>query len=413
MLYQRARGATASARFCAVKTRASATAITLSLASLALSATAADAATRDVYAGQSIANAVSAASAGDTIVVHRGSYSKPSISKQFASPVLISGAAGETVSVAGFDFRGAKNISVRDLRIPGMVYAERSSYLRFDNVVVTPTLTNDDGFRFSNYTNNVVVAGAKVLSGRFNMMIWGESDAAAPATIRVQDSELTAARIDNIQIGRGRDVTVEHNYIHHPQVNGDHNDGLQAIGVDGLRVSRNTFTTLGDSFDSASHDQAMMIAHAPDSSGRRCRNVEIVNNLIHHWRGSGINFAGVDNARVINNTSYDNNGGWSALGFTDANGFVNTGVEVTNNVLNRFTYRGTTFVRVANNHVTDGSGTGANKTTGDPRFVDRASYRLQSTSKAVNTADLVTAPSLDLDGLARTAPADRGAREYR
>src|SRR5829696_4172803 len=63
---------------------------------LLASASVAEAATRDVYPGQSIATAVAASARGDTVVVHAGSYSRQTMPAAKAEPrVTVVTAPGE------------------------------------------------------------------------------------------------------------------------------------------------------------------------------------------------------------------------------------------------------------------------------------------------------------------------------
>jgi hypothetical protein len=376
------------------------------------------AADRHVYPGESVPGAVRTAAPGDAVVLHAGSYPQLSLSSEFSAPVVLKAAAGESVNVAGFRFSGARNIRVRGLRINGMVSVGRSSALRFDNVVVHPGATTVDGFRFSDYASDIVVSGSRILSGRFNVYFWGSSPAAWPTRIRVQDSELTRAGVDNVQIGGGRDVTLEHNYIHDPLETSNHNDGVQVIASDGLNLLRNTLATPASALVGGP-DQGILLGRAdPAEADRRVVNSVVMNNLVHHWRGTGIILAGTDSTLVVNNTSYDNgtDGTWSGLRLTSKDqpaDFANTRVRVINNVFNRMSVgNGSARPDVEAYNLVRSGGAGTGLLTSDPQFVDMTSMRLRSSSPARDTGTLTSAPANDIDGFLRDARVDRGAAEY-
>jgi parallel beta-helix repeat protein len=376
------------------------------------------AADRHVYSGQSLSAAISAAAAGDTVVVHAGSYPQQRLSSQFSAPVVVTAEAGDSVNVAGFTFSGAHNIHVRELRINGMVRAENSSALRFDDVVVDPGESTVDGFRFNDYASDIVVSESRVVSGRFNVYFWGPSPAAWPERIRVVHSELTGASADNVQIGGGRDITLGHNYIHDPLENSDHNDGVQAIASDGLKLVGNTVSTPA-SPAVGGPDQGILLGRAdPPEADRLVENSVVVNNLVHHWRGIGIMLAGTDNTLVANNTAYANgtDGTWSGLSLVSKNNpadFANTRVRVVNNVLNRMSVaNGSERPEVEEFNLVREGGAGTALLTSDPQFVDGASLNLRATSPAVNTGTSTYAPTNDIDGLLRDPLVDRGASEY-
>jgi parallel beta-helix repeat protein len=282
----------------------------LALAAVALGGLAtppgAAAATRHVHGGDSIADAVSAATAGDTIVLHAGDYAVATISQAFRSPVAIRAAGGERVRVAGLIFDGARNVHVLGLRIAGTISVVRSAALRFNGVAVAPPGPFIDGFRFMDHARDIEVSRSRVTGGRFNVLMWGSATDAWPSTIRIVDSELAGPYVDNVQIGGGRDVTLEHNVIRDPRETAEHNDGVQAIASDGLRLIGNRLSTPASALRGAP-DQAILLSNAdPPEPGRVVRDTLIVNNLVTRWRGTGITLAGSDKTLLLNNTAYDN-----------------------------------------------------------------------------------------------------------
>ena len=288
----------------------------------------AHAATQHVYPGGSISGAVASSSSGDTVVVHAGTYPKQTISKAFGSTVSLQAAPGEVVAVQGFEFLGASHLALSGLRIE-------------------PDSTSVSGVRIANQAHDISVTQSTLVGGQFNVRLYGHGSNSSteakpssewPYNIRIADSELVGAAIDNVQIDGARDMTIEHNYIHDPQANDDHNDGIQSTASDRLRILRNVLAAPG----TAGPDQGIILGRAnpPDSYGyRKVTNTEVVNNLVHQWRGLGIILGGTDATAVVNNTAYDNGDGTWA-GFTmsaknDPAKFQNTNARLVNNVFDR------------------------------------------------------------------------------
>jgi hypothetical protein len=377
---------------------------------------------RHVFPGGSISGAVSASSPGDTVVVHGGSYPLQSITKAVEGPpVVVEGAAGDSVNVAGFSFSGgAKNIHLRSLRVAGRVKARNATRLRYERLTVDPGASSSlEGLMFDEGSADIVVSEVKVVSGRHAINLWAPpaNKPAWPARIRVERSDLSGGRIDVVQVGAGRDLTFEDNFIHDPQANADHNDGIQVIAADGVRILRNTFTAPGP----AGPDQAIIVGHMdPVDPLRRAANVRIENNLVHHWRGHGLILAGVDGADVVNNTIYDSgsDGKYASFNMSSKNdpaNFANARVRVWNNIFYRMTVSAGSSRPALESHnlVRDGTGGGTALLHSDPSFVDRDSYRLAAVSPAVNSGNPLTdTPTIDRERTPRDAVPDRGALEY-
>ncbi len=120
----------------------------------------ASAAIHHVYPDRSIGGAVSSASPGDTIIVHEGTYPKQVITKAFSSTVTIQEAAGETATVAGFEFLGA-------------------SYLKLDGVRIAPDSRSVPGVRIANKAHDITVANSDLVGGQFNVRVYGHGSNAS------------------------------------------------------------------------------------------------------------------------------------------------------------------------------------------------------------------------------------------
>jgi parallel beta-helix repeat protein len=221
--------------------------------------------------------------------------------------------------------------------------------------------------------------------------------------------------IDIVQIDGVRNMTLEDNYIHDPAVNSDHNDGIQSTASDGLKIQRNIFTARGV----AGPDQGIILGHADpgDPYGyRKVTNTEVVNNLVHHWRGLGIVLGGTDATSVVNNTAYHNGDGtWAGFTMSAKNNpsvYQNVGAKLANNIFNRMSV-GSRSVRptIETHNLVRSGGSGTSLLTGDPLF--SAGYRLKFTSPAINTANPRYAPTIDREKMPRDRRPDRGAYEYR
>jgi hypothetical protein len=376
--------------------------------------------THHVYPGGDLSATVNAARAKDKIVVHGGTYPRATLTKRFASQLTIVAAAGESVTIGGFEINGASNVVIDGVRLDsGTRVSNGAHHVSFRRVVASAP-ASDTVFHFESRAHSSSLRGSTVVGGKFGVRFYGGRDPATwPAIITVDGNDLSGAHGDEIQVNGGRSVTITRNHIHDLSWNDGHNDGIQAIAADRLRISRNRLT-------SASYrgvggpDQGIILGHSdPRQPGRQVTNTAILGNLIHHWPGTPIILAGTVNTHVVNNTAFHSGdrGEWSALHLTAKrrpSEFQNYGVEIWNNIFNRMTIddASSQISFCGHNLVWPGGGDpcGMRLLTVNPRFLDHVTYRLRPSSPATNTGVRRRGtPTRDLDGRRYGIP-DRGAR---
>jgi hypothetical protein len=376
--------------------------------------------THHVYPGGDLSSAVIAARSKDRIVVHGGAYPRATLEKRFTSQTTIVPAPGELVTVAGFDINGASHISIKGLRVDGgtKIYngADHISFWR----VHASAPSGDAAFQFESGAHSSALRRSTVVGAKFGVRFYGGSDPGTwPVNIVIADNNLVGAHGDEIQVNGGRKVTIAGNQIHDLQWNEGHNDGIQAIASDRLRVVRNTFYSMTYR-GSGGPDQGIILGHSdPPQATRKVTNTAVVGNLIHHWPGVPIILAGTANTQIVNNTAYDsgNRGEWSAFHLTAKdrrNEFQNTRVEIWNNIFNRMTIDdgSSQAAYCGYNLIWPGRGDlcGSRLLTVNPRFLDHVTYRLPPNSPATNSGvRRPGTPTLDLGGRRYGIP-DRGAR---
>jgi hypothetical protein len=376
--------------------------------------------THEVSTDEELEQALERATGGETIVLQPGRYGFHHLAKPYASRVTVRGVDRDSVQVEGFSTvadadatTAAANVAIRNMTISGPDGSR-------------------DAIRINRGAHDIVLEELTINGGRHcvNINSYPYSGVTWAHDITVRDSDLSQSLSDVVQITGGRNIVVEHNYIHDPQDNpDDHVDGIQAIGSDDLKIVGNFFTepTVG----TTGFNQAIILGRAdPYDRSLMVRKSYVANNLVSGWRGSGILLAGTEITWVVNNTSmpYRGQSGFvtvdknpNASGGT-AEAWYNTDLKVWNNIFNKVSADSKSDpVFASNNLITEGvGGYGENSLTGRARFVTTdptrpERYKLKAASPAVDsgitTPDGMT-PETDLDGLSRRGLPDRGAREY-
>ncbi len=379
---------------------------------------------RDVYAGGSIAAAVSASSAGDTVRLHAGSYPQVTLSKQFITAVQIVAGSGESVTVGGFVIDGGAGYRISGLSLVGQSLVRNAAHdVTFDHVDCTLVAgtTTSSCFYLQDSSHDIVISDSTARGGWDEVKVYAAYPASV-SNVTVKDSDLSGATEDNFHIDGVRNMTIEHNRIHDPIDNGDHNDGIQSQRSDQLTITRNTFSFESVPAGQGGPNQGMMIGMQPNDGA--ITNTVISDNLIAHWNGGRpLILSGSDATTVVNNTFVD-----SGTGVTDPSitlnaqyasqwgpQFQDTHLEIWNNIVNKiYVDAGATGPSFCDTNLVTNpqSGmSGANVITGDPKFVDNLRYALSPTSPAIgNGLTWSGTPGVDIDGLPRLSPPNLGAR---
>ena len=384
-----------------------------------------------VEPGDDIEAAVERAAGGSGVVVLAdGTHPRATLGS--SGPVTIVGESRDGTVVEGFDLVDAHDLTLRNMTVTGEQGLEQGAILVRGGSSEIGLLELDvepfyaAGVDIIDGSSNVVLRGNRITGEN---VVWklgvarnvrignGLPDPDRWVSgIEVRDNELLAAGSDGILVAGATNVLLEGNFIHDIQQNGDHNDGIQVVAVDGLVIEGNTFTTLTEQ----SQDQSIILGHlgagnaGPDEDpNMRVRNAVVANNLIHHWRGAGITLHGTIDVVVVNNTSVDNGREGEAFPglLLDSRNAPNENLHVINNVLSDIVVHGDERPAVQSHNVVEGAGAGPLDVTADPCFVDRLGYHLSPTSPAVNFGMPVEFPTFDRAGKPRDAAPDAGALE--
>lgn len=372
---------------------------------------------RYVSSGQSWVTAINASSSGDTVIVNAGSYSAQTISTAMGADqnVNVFAAPGATVEVAGLDLTDAKGLTFKGFRT-GSVYMRRSERLVLQGNDIR-TAAGVIGIDIRDSSTDIAVRDNTYPGGYMFVNLQAAGESTRPTNIRIENNDSGPVSRDHIFISRARYVWIQRNRIRGITDTTEHTDGVQSVGGQDLYIRRNHFSDTRAMRDGASdrNDHAIMLNSEPSTS-RFTQNVEISNNLIHDWVGTGIAVAGGPGLAVFNNTIYDlgrYGTGAAALVMDADTGNTVSGV-VYNNVFSSVWMGAATLTRNEANFVADGSGpAGVNRLTGDPGFRDRAAgdFGLLPASRSNNSASSAQAPTNDLFGATRRATPDRGAIE--
>jgi Right handed beta helix region len=359
-------------------------------------------ATTDVYAGGDIAAAVNSAHAGDSILVHAGTYPKQALSKAFAAKTCVAAAAGDFVTVHGFDLSGAANLDISG----------------FDVAASPP----DWGFRLGAGAEDIGIHDNLIHGGDYGVKFY--APLTWPRNIVVRDNDISHALLDDVHVDGAESIAIQHNFIHDVDLTTntkEHHDGIQVISGTDVRIAQNTIAmTTSRSVDGA--NQGIIVGHRdPLPSNRRVSNVVIASNLVNHWAGKGVVLAGVNGAKIVNNTVYDNGDGnlktnqFLMSSKNDANDYQNSSVEIWNNIFGKmWRGEGSTAPVFCGYNLIWPSSTDRCDTVGelamDPLFADHDAYRLQQASPALDSgSSRAGTPTDDISGLPYGTP-DRGAR---
>lgn len=377
---------------------------------------------RDVYPGESIETAVDASSAGDTVVVHSGVYSRVYLTRQFSGrPVNIVAAAGEPVTVAGFDVAGGSGYLLGGITTNGQTTVRDGHDVAFDHI--TCSLGPDAScFVLRDMSYNLTISNSTIRGGWIGVHVYSANP--GPRWVRnvaVVNNDISGATIDDIHVDGADGMVIRHNFIHDPQANDQHNDGIQSQASNNLRITQNTlsFTTVAAGVNVGT---AIILGNLPAQfPDRKVTNTYVANNLVAHWQpGRALIMNGTENTKIVNNTLIDNgspgiNDPSITIANQGGNGGQNLGLEIWNNILKSIYYdTGSTPPTFFDTNLLTrprSEARGTHVITTDPRFVDRTSYALAKKSRARRFGiTRAGTPRVDIDGGLRATPPGLGAR---
>jgi hypothetical protein len=270
-----------------------------------------------VTPGMSLMSVLSRSAPGNEVLLSNGQYPMQRLDDLRLAGVTVRGESRHGVVLQGLFLEGVTGLTVSTMTVinsedstrSAVTVARGSRDLVFENLTIAPRVFSALDIRAS--TRHITLRDS-TLTG------WGVTGTRAtdrtsrgvringapyrdveawPTDIKVIGNSISGFGSDLIQIGGGNRVLVRDNYLHHPQDNDDHNDGVQSYGSNDLRIERNRFFAPGLN----GPDQAIMLGHQRKVSALRVRRTDIVDNTISAWRGTGVNLAGTDDTRVVGN----------------------------------------------------------------------------------------------------------------
>jgi len=385
---------------------------------------------RDVYPGQSIASVVAASAPGDTVVVHNGSYPAVVLTNLTLGGVTLVGQSRSGVVLGGLTIKGVSGLTVHGLTVANAatdtVSAVRvygaSHDVVLDSLTVLPQVYSgvdifdrayNVALRNSTVDGSGVTGTASTNGTARGIRINGTYNGAYAATywphdIQIVGNDISNAGSDLMQIVGAKNVLVQGNTLHDPQANSDHNDGVQAIGSDNLKIVANRFWAPGPN----GPDQAIILGRNPTNADLVVTNSYVADNIISNWRGTGIMTAGTSDTVVVNNTSTANGTSTvpgSGMAVEMPNGFTNANLFVYNNIFDKLFLDGPATVTDASNNCIRSGYLGRNSISADPQFADTSLWRLKLTSPCLSAGTTTDMPATDYAGTARLSPPDVGA----
>jgi hypothetical protein len=378
---------------------------------------------RDVYPGQSIEAAVKAASAGDTVRVHAGTYPRVTITRSFSRQLVIEGESG--VTIAGFTIRGGGGLRIQRLATTDENLIESGAHdVVFHGVSASlPTGSRPDRscWYIRRSTQRITIQSSTGRGG------WDVVKVYAPPpeltqNIVVRDNDLSGAWEDIIHVDGAVNMTIQHNAIKSPVDSPEHNDGVQSQHSSNLRIVRNTFSWTSVP-PAGGANQAIMLGNLPSRwRDREVANTYVASNLVHHWNGGRpLIMNGTEGTRIVNNTFADSghaavNDASITISHQGAAGGQNPGLEIWNNILDSVRIdRGAASPAFLDTNLFSKRSAGMkgrNAIVADPLFANRTSYRLSRRSPARGKgSSRPGTPALALDGSRRSKPLNLGAHD--
>lgn len=171
--------------------------------------------------GQQFANlsqALAAATSGDEIVVHAGSYGQAVISQSFSVPVLITNNPGDSPTFHGLVFTSAQNVDVSGIASTAEIQVGRgSSNIVLDHMYVHFTqhqsVHDGDAVLLSGAVKHITLSDSRIVGGLYGIFT-GPWAGAVPSDITISGNDISKASRDLMHIDGVDGLTVEDNDIH-------------------------------------------------------------------------------------------------------------------------------------------------------------------------------------------------------
>ena len=378
---------------------------------------------RDVYPGQSIEATVKAASAGDTVRIHAGTYPRVTITRSFSRQLVIEGESG--VTIAGLTVRGGGGVRIQRLATTHENRIESGAHdVVFHGVTASVPIgpRPDRSCWYIKGSAQRIRIQSSTGRGGWDVVKVYAPPPELPRDIVVRDNDLSGAWEDIIHVDGAVNMTIEHNAIKNPADSPEHNDGVQSQHSSNLRIVRNTFSWTSVP-PAGGTNQAIMLGNLPSRwRERKVANTYVASNLVHHWNGGRpLIMNGTEGTRIVNNTFADSGNAAAddasiTISHQGAAGGQNPSLEIWNNILDSVHIdRGAAPPAFFDTNLFSKRSAGMKgrkAIVADPLFANRASYRLSRRSPARGKgSSRPGTPELALDGSLRSKPLNLGAHD--
>lgn len=385
------------------------------VAALLLGAVAAPAATpatdlRQVYgkptAPQDLTRIIANAKPGERVIVHGGDYAGFVIAdRAFSPPLQVIVMPGDNARVPSIELRNVENVNIEGFTVSGTMRVIGGKGVTLKrNTVAGPDKGPDAAISVESGASDVTIANNQVTSGKRNVLLFAGTGSPARVTnVHITANDLGSARSDAIQVIGADNAVIEKNFIHNLVENADHNDGVQAVDSTHLSIIGNVFTSPGK----LDADQGIMLG---PMAGARVSDTRIENNVIHHWRGAGINVNGARNTLIVNNSVTDTGEPghpWPALNVAET---PSPGLRIWNNILSSISrVEGSAAPQLEDHNCVAVGGTGAHDVAVVPDLSADTGFALAPKSPCIGAGIADGAPAVDHFGRQRTRAIDAGA----
>ena len=343
----------------------------------------------------SLERAVAAAPSGATVLVRAGTYPELEISRNHtrSERVLFKRYDKENVVLEGLRTKDASLLRFHGFRI--------TSYVKLGNGSRSIELVANDlsphGIHMRG-VDGVLILGNRIhdiapraADGTCGCAIWAQYwDEPGVRNVTVRANTIVNLGGDGVHFGNGRNIVIEYNTIMNALKtgNGDHVDTIQIMRAYPLVIRGNLLR--------GNQHGIMFTDHA--SPG-----VVIENNVIADMGSYGINAGDIPDARIVNNTFWNNRYGAALIRDDKRDPAEPVNVVFKNNILDAQRSNAAWFAEHDYNLIAKGERYGRHDRGGTPRFVDAAAgdFRLARNSAGIDIGTSAGTPTRDRWGRLR------------